>query len=684
MTRRRWDGLIVVLGLLASLLLTGLPGPAAAQPVLRFGPADRTASLNGHMALLLDPGGRHALGDVIALPLRDRFEPLPVNLSLGYTPVTAWIRIVLENTGPASRPLYLELEPAFLDHVDVFSPAVAVPSGAADFREIRLGDHVAVDDKPVFSINNVVPIDLPPGQARAYYIRLQTSSSLMLRGAVRTSASLNRHTADILLAMGLYVGLAVAVAAINLIFWLWVRSRTHLWYAAYVLSLAASAAAIAGVVPIWLFPGHPAWSDLVVGSSSFLACTTCSYFAIHLLETRQRSPILHWVYHVTAIYGLVGVAATFLGYYQTLAGTLMVGGVIALFSAAGQSYRLARQGFAPAKLFLISFAAQLVGLTVNVARVVGLLPTLEWTDYSYQAASAIHMILMNIGLAQRMKEADNRARLAQAEALALAQQAELRAQAIATERTRDLAAAKQRAEAALAAEQEAQRAQVRFIDVISHQYRTPLSVIATNIEGIGMSLAEADAPNRRRIDRIRRAVGRLVAMIDVSLNRSRLDGQPLAPQLRPLAPAPMLRQAVQRVRDATGDRIIGLEFDDSVDAAVLLADSEMIELALTNLIENALKFSDADRPVDVTAKVERGALRIDVHDQGIGIPQAELGQIFGKFYRAANAASRPGVGIGLQLVAQLVRAHGGQVTVDSAEGRGSTFSIILPLATIPA
>ncbi|MFX9042721.1 hypothetical protein ABTN45_20050, partial [Acinetobacter baumannii] len=84
-------------------------------------------------------------------------------------------------------------------------------------------------------------------------------------------------------------------------------------------------------------------------------------------------------------------------------------------------------------------------------------PTLEWTDYSYQAASAVHMILMNIGLAQRMKEADGRARAAQAEALALAQQAESRAQAIAAERTREFEAAKQRAEAALAGEQEAQR-----------------------------------------------------------------------------------------------------------------------------------------------------------------------------------------------------------------------------------
>lgn len=684
MTRRIRDGLFVALAVIAPIVLALLCGAAAAQPVVRIGPGDDSVGLNGHMALLLDPAGSLTLGDVVAAPLRDRFEVLPINLSRGYTPAIAWLRIVLENTGPAARPLYLELEPAFLDHVDIFSPEVAEPRAASDFRETRLGDHVAVADKPVFGLNNTIPIILPPGEARSYYVRIQTSSALMMRGAVRTGKSLDRHSADILLVMGLYVGLAVAVALINLMFWLWVRSYAHFWYAAYVLALALSTAAITGATPIWLFPGHPEWSDHVLGIANFLACTSCSYFAIYLLETRQRSPILHRAYQATASFGLLGIVATFLGLYQKFAGALVTGAVVLLFVAAGQSYRLARRGFAPAKLFLISFAAQLVGLTVNVARVIGILPTLEWTDYSYQAASAVHMILMNIGLAQRMKEADGRARAAQAEALALAQQAESRAQAIAAERTREFEAAKQRAEAALAGEQEAQRAQVRFIDVISHQYRTPLSVIATNIEGIGMSLAEGDAPNRRRIDRIRRAVGRLVAMIDVSLNRSRLEGQPLAPQLRPIAPAPMLRQTVQRVRDATGDRIIGLELDDSVDGAVVLADAEMIELALTNLIENALKFSDADRPVDVTATVERHALRVDVHDQGIGIPQAELGQIFGKFYRAANAAGRPGVGIGLQLVAQLVRAHGGEVTVDSAEGRGSTFSVILPLATIPA
>ncbi|MFX8036164.1 7TM-DISM domain-containing protein, partial [Acinetobacter baumannii] len=80
----------------------------------------------------LDPAGSLTLGDVVAAPLRDRFEVLPINLSRGYTPAIAWLRIGRENTGPAARPLYLELEPAFLDHVDIFSPEVAEPRAASD------------------------------------------------------------------------------------------------------------------------------------------------------------------------------------------------------------------------------------------------------------------------------------------------------------------------------------------------------------------------------------------------------------------------------------------------------------------------------------------------------------------------------------------------------------------------
>ena len=674
------QGLAVLGSWLAALLLSCavMTGLAAAQPVLDVGPGDQTLGLNGHMALLLDPAGTLTPEQAMAPAARDRFRPLPISLSLGYDPATAWLRFALRNSGPDPRSMYLDLEPSFVDHIDVFLPA---PGG---YRTVRLGDHVRIADKPVFSMNNVAPVDLPPGAVVEVFVRVQTTSSLLLRATLRSERSLERSGTEMALVLGLYVGLAFVVGAINLIFWWWVGWPAHFWYAAYVISLGVVSAVTMGVVPVWIFPDHPAWSDLAVGCANGLSCAVGCYFAIAVLELRQRSRPLYYLYHAIALFCLVGAASPFLGFYQQMAGPMLIAVLVVLFVAMVESYRFARQGSGPARLFLISFAAQVFGLSFTIFRVVGLLPTMEWTDYGYQVASAIHMILMNIGLAQRMKDADALALAAQAEALALAQQAESRAQAIAVERTRDFEAAKLRAEAALAAEQEAQRTQVRFIDVISHQYRTPLSVIAANIEGIGISLGEADRANQRRIDRIRRAVGRLVAMIDVSLDRSRLDGAPLEPRRRRIAPGPMLRQAVQRVRDTLGDRTIALQLDPAIDGATIDADPEMIELALINLIENAVKFSRPDQPVDVVATVRDDALHVAVRDRGIGIPPADRDQVFQKFYRASNASDRPGVGIGLQLVAQLIHAHGGTIRVDSVENEGTTFTVVLRLAPVPA
>ena len=101
---------------------------------------------------------------------------------------------------------------------------------------------------------------------------------------------------------------------------------------------------------------------------------------------------------------------------------------------------------------------------------------------------------------------------------------------------------------------------------------------------------------------------------------------------------------------------------------------------LDNLIANAVKFSHRNRRVHVTASYDGSRWRIDVADNGIGIPPEEAGQLFSRFVRASNArtAGLPGTGLGLSVVKVLVEMHGGHVAVDSTLGRGSTFSVFLP------
>ena len=104
--------------------------------------------------------------------------------------------------------------------------------------------------------------------------------------------------------------------------------------------------------------------------------------------------------------------------------------------------------------------------------------------------------------------------------------------------------------------------------------------------------------------------------------------------------------------------------------------------AVTNLLDNAVKYSDSDEPVELLASVEDGSASIAVRDHGIGIPKRDLERIFERFYRVDRARSRAtgGTGLGLSIVRHIAQAHGGDVTVESIEGVGSTFRLRLPLA----
>jgi len=110
-------------------------------------------------------------------------------------------------------------------------------------------------------------------------------------------------------------------------------------------------------------------------------------------------------------------------------------------------------------------------------------------------------------------------------------------------------------------------------------------------------------------------------------------------------------------------------------------DPDMIEQALINLVDNAIKYSPEGSAVTIDAGIVDQEIRIRVRDQGIGIPQKHLPRLFERFYRVDKARSRKmgGTGLGLSIVKHIVQAHGGRVSVESVQGEGSTFTLHLPL-----
>jgi PAS domain S-box-containing protein len=238
---------------------------------------------------------------------------------------------------------------------------------------------------------------------------------------------------------------------------------------------------------------------------------------------------------------------------------------------------------------------------------------------------------------------------------------------------------------ALAQEKELGDLKTRFVSMASHEFRTPLATIQTSSELLQhyskrLSAAEqADALND-----IQRAVHRMQAMMDRFLAFGRLDSGTTV-----FAPTPThLLSCLQgfvheiEVSQAAPHGVTVVAHAPLSPATKLMLDQTLLSQIVLNLITNACKYSARTAPVTLevsqTENEQGRVLLIAVKDEGIGIPPAELPRLFDSFYRASNADTTPGTGLGLAIVDRAVRAHGGQIEVQSELGKGSTFSLRLP------
>jgi PAS domain S-box-containing protein len=219
----------------------------------------------------------------------------------------------------------------------------------------------------------------------------------------------------------------------------------------------------------------------------------------------------------------------------------------------------------------------------------------------------------------------------------------------------------------------------QFLAIVSHELRTPLTSIVSFSELIR---GEADGLTPEGVsflDIIERNANRLHRLVGDLLMLDRLEAGALPLDLAPVSVADLTAEAVRSASAAAAKQDITI--DVSAGPGPLVAgDQRRLMQVMDNLIANAVKFSNRNSNVHVSAAFAGGSWRIDVTDSGIGIPPDEAGQLFTRFVRASNArtAGLPGTGLGLSIVKVLTEMHGGHVGVDSTLGQGSTFSVYLP------
>jgi two-component system phosphate regulon sensor histidine kinase PhoR len=238
---------------------------------------------------------------------------------------------------------------------------------------------------------------------------------------------------------------------------------------------------------------------------------------------------------------------------------------------------------------------------------------------------------------------------------------------------------------AMRAERRASRLKSEFIANVSHELKTPLSLIRMFAELLATGRTKGEGQAREYAEIITRESERLARLIDNVLDFARIERGKAAYQFRLGDLAEVLSRGLDVYRYRLDREGMKLIVDIEPDLPPVRVDENAMTLVMLNLVDNAVKYAADGKELAVTLSRKGDRVLLSVADRGPGIGEDERERIFERFYRTRTVRGRPvrGSGIGLSLVKHIAEAHGGGVSVESVEGRGSTFIVWLPVAEAP-
>lgn len=627
------------------ILLVFLGLAPAAQAALVLGPGAGPVELAGHLEVLQ---GAAAGADInaVASGRAGRFLPLTGQFVSGFSGYRdVWLRFTVASSGPDQDRWHLRILPPFLDHIDLYQPT------DGGWQRSTGGDAPPFSARPLEDRAAAFVLDLPPGPPRTCYVHLRHEGVVNAYLTLYTPEQRQRVLTMEALAFGLYFGVVLVLLAINLLHWYTLRELIFIEFSAYLAIRGLYFLCYDGLAYQWLLRDSPEFLQDAIRFLLAWVVASLAPLLVRVLDMPRLYPRL-----ARACYLLGGLAALFsitvwTGHFSRFGGVLSL--IVLLLTAIGtvvaalQLRRDPRLG----SLLLATMLILMAGLSVSALAGLGIHTSALADLYGGQIASFAVFFALHFAVAMRVLE------IKQGQA--------------ASERAARLAAE--------LAEQEraARREQSDFVAMLFHEIKTPLAEIAS----AATVLEHLDDGSRRetgtRYDTIHGAVERLNLLVEQNLARDRQGLEDIHLARRPVDPAALARVVLDSFGGTHRHR---LSLAAPADLPHVDGDPEFLRVALANLVDNAIKYAPEGSEIRVEGWTGEGSVHMAVSDQGPGMDAAAMARAFDRYWRGTVAGNAGGAGLGLYLVRRIARAHGGEVAVASAPGRGSRFTLSIPVA----
>ena len=616
-----------------------------------------------------DPTGLLTVDDVLTQQDAGiRWHTMEHNLNAGYNSPVVWLRFKVPQPTSGNEPVWLLGDPPFLDSVVLYQEDEATGVWLAQ----RSGDHLPARFKPALR-QHLFKLET----GKWALLRIQTTSAMQFWGDIfPTSQTLGAQLAANEITMGLYFGATTA-----LLLAIWAAAGIFRTYNLYALAALGTFSAIhvfnvRGYANLWMPESWTVWSSHAVGIGAFgMAATVAWQIREQLTRDTQYLRTDRALLVLIAI-NVLGIVSVPLGFYGTVAWVNLASLVSSDIVAATLCLIAIRkrQRRTQHALLLTAYLAHLVGSMPTTAVLIGLIHwkldiTSIWQFQTFIFTALIAGAVF-VGLVLRFRQSEK----SKDKAIASLARSEHELEDKIEQRTRELSLAQIRLKHALESERELRCEQRQFFQMISHEFRTPLAVVDSAAAEQQSFPSSELSTQTDRAKQIRRACRRLSSLVDSCLISERLDSAGFALHVAPANVSAMLEHAAQLVHWSPRHRLH--LFMESAPTE-WVCDETLVRIALSNLVDNAVKHASEGEIFVAARKNEAGLLEISVADEGSGMSLEVMSRIFQQFEQGNRTDQNKGFGLGLWVSRRVARLHGGDVTVESQQGHGACFTLTL-------